>query len=42
MAAQRLVVPMVHHLFHRPAPRPEVLPDGRIRWTCSCGETWVE
>lgn len=40
--AERVVIPMVHHLFHRPAPVPTVLADGRVLWRCSCGASWAE
>jgi hypothetical protein len=37
-----VVVPFLHHLLHRPRPRPEVLVCGAIRWRCSCGASWLE
>lgn len=38
-----LVLPALHHLFCRPAPRVVArLADGRARWVCSCGACWDE
>jgi hypothetical protein len=39
-SAGPFIIPFICHLFHH--PRPQVLPDGRTRWACSCGAVWVE
>lgn len=37
------LIPFLHHLFHRPAPRAiQRMAGGRVRWACSCGATWDE